>query len=96
MASSFHWVDRQGFHSVDQLSQVPLEHRRDLPMALNGTSFPFTEQEDHDGAMYVWFILGQSGYDYHYSILPLVFAHLLRDGRVTEDDLQGLGQKSST
>ena len=30
-------------------------------------------------------------YDYRYSILPLVFAHLLRDGRLTEDDLHGLG-----
>jgi hypothetical protein len=32
-------------------------------------------------------------YDYRYSILPLVFAQLLRDGRVTEDDLHGLGQE---
>ena len=31
-------------------------------------------------------------YDYRYSVLPLVFAHLLRDGRLTEDDLHGLGQ----
>jgi len=30
-------------------------------------------------------------YDYRYSILPLVFAQLLRDGRLTEDDLHGLG-----
>ena len=29
-------------------------------------------------------------YDYRYSVLPLVFAHLLRDGRLTEDDLYGL------
>ena len=33
------------------------------------------------------------GYDYRYSILPLVFAQLLRDGRLTEDDLHGLGQE---
>lgn len=34
------------------------------------------------------------GYDYRYSILPLVFAQLLRDGRLTEDDLHGLdGEK---
>jgi hypothetical protein len=32
-------------------------------------------------------------YDYRYSILPLVFAHLLRDGHLTEDDLRGLGQE---
>jgi len=32
-------------------------------------------------------------YDYRYSILPLVFAHLLRDGRLTEDDLHGLRQE---
>ena len=32
-------------------------------------------------------------YDYRYSILPLVFARLLRDGRLTEDDLHGLGQE---
>jgi hypothetical protein len=32
-------------------------------------------------------------YDYRYSILPLVFAHLLRDGCLTEDDLHGLEQE---
>ena len=32
-------------------------------------------------------------YDYRYSILPLVFAQLLRDGRLTENDLHGLGQE---
>jgi hypothetical protein len=32
-------------------------------------------------------------YDYRYSALPLVFAHLLRDGRLTEDDLNGLEQE---
>lgn len=32
-------------------------------------------------------------YDYRYSILPLVFAQLLRDGRLTEDDLHGLRQE---
>jgi hypothetical protein len=32
-------------------------------------------------------------YDYRYSILPLVFAHLLRDGRLTEVDIYGLGQE---
>lgn len=32
-------------------------------------------------------------YDYRYSILPLFFARLLRDGRLTEDDLRGLGQE---
>jgi hypothetical protein len=32
-------------------------------------------------------------YDYRYSILPLVFARLLRDGRLTEDDLRGLDQE---
>jgi hypothetical protein len=29
-------------------------------------------------------------YDYRYSILPIVFARLLRDGHLREEDLQGL------
>ena len=29
-------------------------------------------------------------YDYRYSVLPMVFAHLIRDGRLREDDLKGL------
>lgn len=29
-------------------------------------------------------------FDYRYSVLPIVFAALLRDGRITEDDLHGL------
>ena len=65
-AASFHWVDREGFHSVDQVTKVPLEHRKDLPMARNRTALPFTEDEDRDGAMHVWFIIGQSGFDYPY------------------------------
>jgi len=32
-------------------------------------------------------------YDYRYSILPLVFASLLRDGRLTKEDLNGLSQE---
>jgi tetratricopeptide (TPR) repeat protein len=67
-AASFHWVDREGFHSVDQVTKVPLEHRKDLPMARNRTALPFTEEEDRDGAMYVWFIFGRSGL--YYSYLP--------------------------
>ena len=31
-------------------------------------------------------------YDYRYSVLPLVLATLLREGRLAEDDLHGLGQ----
>jgi hypothetical protein len=31
-----------------------------------------------------------STYDYRYSVLPVVFARLLRNGRIKEDDLQGL------
>lgn len=31
-------------------------------------------------------------YDYRYSVLPLVFAVLLREGRLSKDDLHGLGQ----
>jgi hypothetical protein len=31
-------------------------------------------------------------YDFRYSVLPLVFANLLRDGRIVEDDLRGLGE----
>ncbi len=29
-------------------------------------------------------------YDYRYSVLPIVFAHLIRDGRLREEDLKGL------
>jgi len=32
-------------------------------------------------------------YDYRYSILPLVFAGLLRDGHLSEEDLRGLEQE---
>jgi hypothetical protein len=31
-------------------------------------------------------------YDYRYSVLPLVFVVLLREGRLSEADLDGLGQ----
>ncbi len=31
-------------------------------------------------------------YDYRYSVLPLVFVVLLREGRLTEGDLDGLGE----
>ena len=31
-----------------------------------------------------------SKYDYRYSVLPLVFGVLLRNGRLSEDELQGL------
>ncbi len=31
-------------------------------------------------------------YDYRYSVLPLVFAMLLREGRLNEADLDGIGQ----
>jgi hypothetical protein len=30
-------------------------------------------------------------YDYRYSVLPLVFTILLREGRLSEEDLKGLG-----
>jgi tetratricopeptide (TPR) repeat protein len=66
-AASFHWVDRDGFHAVDRITKVPLEHRKDLPMVKNQTSLPFTEEENRDGAMYVWFILGQSGIGYSFT-----------------------------
>lgn len=29
-------------------------------------------------------------YDYRYSVLPMVFAHLIREGRLREEDLKGL------
>jgi hypothetical protein len=29
-------------------------------------------------------------YDYRYSVLPIIFAHLIRDGRLREEDLKGL------
>jgi hypothetical protein len=32
-------------------------------------------------------------YDYRYSVLPLVFGSLLRDGKLTQDDLNGLSQQ---
>jgi hypothetical protein len=31
-------------------------------------------------------------YDYRYSVLPLLFAQLVREGRITEEDLRGLSQ----
>jgi hypothetical protein len=33
-----------------------------------------------------------SKYDFRYSVLPLVFAKLLRDGRISEGELHGLGE----
>jgi hypothetical protein len=65
-AAPYYWVDSDGFHAVESLAKVPLAHRRDLPMARNRTSLPFGEEEDADGSMYVWFILGQAGFDYPY------------------------------
>jgi Photoprotection regulator fluorescence recovery protein len=32
-------------------------------------------------------------YDYRYSVLPFVFATLLKEGCITENDLHGLGQE---
>jgi tetratricopeptide (TPR) repeat protein len=66
-AASFNWVDRDGFHSVDRITDVPLVHRKDLPMVKNQTSLPFNAEENRDGAMFVWFILGQEGFDYTYT-----------------------------
>ena len=66
-AASFNWVDRDGFHSVDQITNVPLAHRKELPMVKNQTSLPFTAEENRDGAMFVWFILGKEGFDYAYT-----------------------------
>lgn len=31
-------------------------------------------------------------YDYRYSVLPVVFGTLMREGRLTEGDLRGLGE----
>jgi hypothetical protein len=31
-------------------------------------------------------------YDYRYSVLPLVFRNLIRDGRLSEQELQGLAE----
>jgi Photoprotection regulator fluorescence recovery protein len=31
-------------------------------------------------------------YDYRYSVLPIVFGRLIREGRLNEQDLQGLGE----
>jgi hypothetical protein len=66
-ASSFHWVDRDGFHEVDEIGKVPLANRRELSMARNRTALPFSAEENRDGAMYVWFVLGQTGFDYPYT-----------------------------
>lgn len=35
--------------------------------------------------------IGQT-FDFRYSVLPFVFSTLLRDGRLSEDDLQGLAE----
>lgn len=32
-------------------------------------------------------------YDYRYSVLPFVFANLLAEGRLSEDDLRDLGEE---
>lgn len=32
-------------------------------------------------------------YDYRYSVLPMVFARLIREGWMTENDLRGLGEE---
>lgn len=66
-ASSFNWVDREGFHSVDRITDVPLAHRKELPMVKNLISLPFIAEENRDGAMFVWFIFGQKGLDYPYT-----------------------------
>jgi tetratricopeptide (TPR) repeat protein len=66
-AASFNWVDREGFHSVDRINDVPLAHRKDLPMAKNLTSLPFSAEENHDGAMFVWYIFDQEGLDYPFT-----------------------------
>ena len=34
-AASFNWIDRDGFHSVDLITDVPLTHRKDLPLVKN-------------------------------------------------------------
>jgi tetratricopeptide (TPR) repeat protein len=66
-AASFNWVDRDGFHSVGQITDVPLAHRKEMPMVKNQTSLPFTAEENRDGAMFVWFIFGQEGLDYPFT-----------------------------
>lgn len=67
LAASFNWIDRDGFHSVDRITDVPLDHRKEMPMVKNQTSLPFTEEENRDGAMFVWFIFGQEGLDYPFT-----------------------------
>jgi len=61
MAASFHWVDSNGFHSVDQITKVPVEQRMELPMVKNRTALPFTADEDKDGSMHIWYLLNLSG-----------------------------------
>jgi len=39
-----------------------------MPMVKNQTSLPFTAEENRDGAMFVWFIFGQQGYDYPFTM----------------------------
>ena len=65
-AASYYWADREGFHRVESLDKVPRNRRSALPMARNRTALPFTGEEDRDGAMYVWFILGRAGVRYPY------------------------------
>ena len=44
-AASFHWVDRDGFHEVDQLAKVPLEHRKEqLPQVWWGLAVSLSYQ----------------------------------------------------
>jgi tetratricopeptide (TPR) repeat protein len=66
-AASFNWVDGDGFHSVDRITDVPLAHRKDLPIAKNQVSLPFVAEENRDGAMFVWFIFGQEWFEYPYA-----------------------------
>jgi len=61
LAASFHWVDSDGFHSLDQITKVPIEKRLELPMVKNRTALPFTADEDKDGSMHIWYLLNLSG-----------------------------------
>lgn len=48
-----------------------------------GKSFPFTAQDDHDGAMFVWFVICDSGFRYDY-IPAADFPASKRFGEVTD------------
>ncbi len=61
---------------------APLDHTP-RPAYGPGVAFPFTAEDDHDGAMYVWFLTCSSGFRYDY-IPASEFPYTKRFREVTE------------